>query len=661
MVARPQHDPIGEYAELLREVELFAGLDRVTLSKLAGRLEPMVLQPGATLIRQGDPPGDFYLISRGVFGIYVAAHGGRERRLSGVTRGDPIGEMALLTGESRSATVRAESDGEVLRLRRGEFLGLVQQDPSVPLAIAVTLSRRLRAGEVLWFDSLEQIPPTIDDPDVDEALEEILPPAHGAQSRPRGWIYRRLKPSRSLVGLALAALALAIGWMLPPPPGLSTAGLHALASVVALVALLAFESLPDGPVALTLVGIWAVGGIVPPAVALNGFATTAWLMIVSIFVVAATIASTGVFYRIALSAIRVAGTGFDRQAVMLGLAGLGVSTVIPNPTGRVSFMAPMVAEIAEALGHAPKSRAAAGLAMAVLVGFGLMAAPFLTSSSTGLVVYAVLLQQPHLEVDWGSWALRAGPTHLILFVGLLSVVLWRYRPPKEESADRVLERQEREALALQAALLGTPSVAERIALGTIAFLLLGFVTQPLHRLDPAWVAVAAFGILGAAGAITPDALRAVNWHFVLLFGVLSGMAQVLATTGLDQWLASFARGIVSGLVQMPVLFVGCLAVVCLALSLVLRWQAAAPLLTLALGPVAHGSGIDPWVIAIVALVACNTFFLPYQSTIYLALYHGTGGHLFSHAQARPVAYAYAVLAIVSLCASVPLWHLAGLL
>ena len=148
MAESVRQDPIGEYAELLRNVELFAGLDRVTLSKLAGRLEPMPVEPGTTLIQQGDPPGDFFLVTRGEFGIYVAAKsGGHERRLSAVTRGDPIGEMALLTDEGRAATVRAESGGEVLRLAREEFLSLVRRDPSVALAIAATLTRRLRRAQ----------------------------------------------------------------------------------------------------------------------------------------------------------------------------------------------------------------------------------------------------------------------------------------------------------------------------------------------------------------------------------------------------------------------------------------------------------------------------------------------------------------------------------
>ena len=117
----------------------------------------------------------------------------------------------------------------------------------------------------------------------------------------------------------------------------------------------------------------------------------------------------------------------------------------------------------------------------------------------------------------------------------------------------------------------------------------------------------------------------------------------------------------AGLCAAPILFVLGLAVVCFGVSLLLRWVAAVPLLTIALGQVASGAGIDPWIVVIVALVACNGFLLPYQNTTYLAMYHGTEGRLFSHAQARPLALAYWALVLIGLGASLPLWRLMGLL
>jgi hypothetical protein len=233
--------------------------------------------------------------------------------------------------------------------------------------------------------------------------------------------------------------------------------------------------------------------------------------------------------------------------------------------------------------------------------------------------------------------------------------VWRYRPrsPTGTSAKKVL--------ALQRALLGAPSRDEIIAMIMIAFVLVGFSTQPLHHVDPAWVGVIALAVLAGSGVLTSSGLGTVNWSFVLLSGVLTSMSDVFADTQLDKWLAGIATQLIGGLASSPVVFIGALSLLCFAASLVMRWQAAAPLLTISLAPVGIGAGIDPWVIGLVALMACNGFFLPYQSTTYLALYHGTNGRLFTHRQARPTAVAYGLVTLFALCASVPLWRAMGLI
>jgi TRAP-type C4-dicarboxylate transport system permease large subunit len=270
-------------------------------------------------------------------------------------------------------------------------------------------------------------------------------------------------------------------------------------------------------------------------------------------------------------------------------------------------------------------------------------------------VYAVLPDATRASVSWGGWFLRAVPTHVVLFAGLAAFIIWRYRPRGASASSRGT------SLALQRALLGPPSRHERIAMGVTVFVLVGFSTQPLHHIDPAWVGVLALAILAGTGVLSANGLGSVNWSFALLSGILTSMSNVFSDTQLDTWLAGIATRLVGGLAGVPVLFVAALTLLCCVLTLVMRWQAAAPLLTISLAPVGAAAGIDPWVIGVIALMACNGFFLPYQSTTYLALYHGTNGRLFRHDQARPTAFAYGIFTVVALCASVPVWHLMGLL
>jgi di/tricarboxylate transporter/CRP-like cAMP-binding protein len=475
----------------------------------------------------------------------------------------------------------------------------------------------------------------------------------GVEARPptrrRWWPF-----DRRMTAILISAIVLVGTWPLPPPEGLSDRGWHALTTLVASLPLFAVEAVPDGIVALLLVAAWVIGGVTTPKIALGGFATTQWALVVSTLAVGVAIASSGLLYRMALWVVATSRGGYAGQVIGLGLAGMLVGPAAPNATSRVALVAPAVTELVDALGIRPYSRAAVGLAMIVLIGFGQVVALFLTSSTTSVLVYAVLPDATRASVNWGSWLARALPTHVLLFALLAAFILWRYRP-RERTAVGAENR-----LALQQALLGPPSRQEWIAIAVTVFLLVGFSTQPLHHVDPAWIGVIALGILAATGVLTGGGLGAVNWSFALLSGVLTSMSDVFTDTGLDTWLAGLATQLVGGLASTPVLFVAALTLLCFALSLVMRWQAVAPLLTISLAPVGLGAGIDPWVIGLIALMACNGFYLPYQSTAYLALYHGTNGRLFTHQQARPTAVAYGLITLLALCASVPFWKALGL-
>jgi divalent anion:Na+ symporter, DASS family len=205
------------------------------------------------------------------------------------------------------------------------------------------------------------------------------------------------------------------------------------------------------------------------------------------------------------------------------------------------------------------------------------------------------------------------------------------------------------------------SSKEKIALVVGALMLFGFITQPVHGVHPSWVAVLALGALASSGVVSANTLQRANWSFALLFGILASISIVFAETQLDKWFAVGVVSVIGDLGASPFWFVLALTVLCFAISVVIRWQASAPLITIALVPVAASVGIDPFVVGFVAVVACNTFFFSYQSTTYLVLYHGTDGQLFTHFQAVPMAIAYALVTLIAIATSVPIWGAMGLL
>lgn len=653
--------PVDEhlaYADLLRRLDLFAGLDRVTLAKLAAYLEPSSCAAGTIIFRQGDPGESFYLVASGSVGVYTAGRSDPEGlRVRTLHAGEPFGEMALLTSEQRTATIRAETDCRVLRLPRSSFLALVRDEPSVALAIAATLSRRL-AGSLDRRGEQEGAPDGQADPSAVSGNEPGRhdPPRQAAPATPDPAAGRRRGPRAA--GIAGAAIVLAAGWMLPPPQGLSPAAWHALLLLLASVPPLALQALPEGVVALLLACAWVLTGVADATDALSGFASVHWILIVSVLIVGAAIARTGLLYRFALVAASRMRGGFAGEVTALMCAGQLMSPAVPNSTGRVIMIAPMLRELIEALGYAPKSRGAVGLAMAALVGFGMMIATTLTSGTTTLLIAAVLPAETRRTVDWISWTVDAAPFNAILFAGLLGTIIWFYGP-RRGSRGRGGGRLR--SLALQRALVGPMSREEKIALAVAAGLLAGFLSQPLHHVEPGWVAAIAVGVLATAGLVDSDTLRTVNWNFALLFGVLISLVTVFDRTGLDHWTSGRISGALGDIAASRLEFLALLVALCFAISFVMRWQAAAPLVTITLAPVAGAAGISPIIVGLIATMACNNFILPHQSTNYLSLHEGTGQLLFTHAQTRPLAIAFSLWVLVAALSCIPVWRAMGLM
>jgi CRP-like cAMP-binding protein len=145
MTGGPTDGPSLE--DFLTRIPLFAEIDRVALARLAAHLDPIVLEEGDTVCRQGEPGDCLYVLTAGRLGVHLHdPTGGASRRIDGLDPGDFFGETALLTGEPRSATVRAEARSRVLRLDRERFESLVREQPSSFLAIARGLSRRLASA-----------------------------------------------------------------------------------------------------------------------------------------------------------------------------------------------------------------------------------------------------------------------------------------------------------------------------------------------------------------------------------------------------------------------------------------------------------------------------------------------------------------------------------
>ena len=130
-----------ERLALLKQSPLFAPLSLIALERVARRLHAEEVAAGIDVIREGERGEQFYLIEMGVLEV---VHGPTSvRRL---TTGDHFGEIALLRGTTRSATVRTVTASRLLRLESGDFLAAVTQHATSSDRLESIVAVRLEAS-----------------------------------------------------------------------------------------------------------------------------------------------------------------------------------------------------------------------------------------------------------------------------------------------------------------------------------------------------------------------------------------------------------------------------------------------------------------------------------------------------------------------------------
>jgi arsenate reductase (thioredoxin) len=125
---------------LLRQVPLFAGLTDRAMTAVASGADELRFDEGEALVREGEPGETFLILVTGR--AAVTKDGAPIRTLD---RGDFLGEIALLDGGNRTATVTASTPVEALCVRREVFLRLFDEVPAVRLGILDALTRRIRS------------------------------------------------------------------------------------------------------------------------------------------------------------------------------------------------------------------------------------------------------------------------------------------------------------------------------------------------------------------------------------------------------------------------------------------------------------------------------------------------------------------------------------
>lgn len=145
---------------LLRRVPLFAELEEEDLERFSRVAVPRSYPEGTRVFHEGDHSDACYIVKSGTFRVTREHPDGRAITLATLGEGDIVGELAMLDGEVRSASVETlGGDGELLALPAKDVRALLEKHPEITVKFVAALTRRLRAAnERISRQSFQTVP-----------------------------------------------------------------------------------------------------------------------------------------------------------------------------------------------------------------------------------------------------------------------------------------------------------------------------------------------------------------------------------------------------------------------------------------------------------------------------------------------------------------------
>jgi CRP-like cAMP-binding protein len=169
----------------LKQIPLFSHLKDAQLKEIASRCTAATFRKGAVIFHRTDMSTDLYIVNSGTLKAVLIDEDGGEMVLARFEKGAFFGELSLLDGKGRSATIVADTDAELSVLNRDVFFDLVIKDPKIAIGLMSTLVERLRKADEMIESLVFQ--------EVGERLARTLLDGAARDGRPVAGFLRREK------------------------------------------------------------------------------------------------------------------------------------------------------------------------------------------------------------------------------------------------------------------------------------------------------------------------------------------------------------------------------------------------------------------------------------------------------------------------------------
>ncbi|NQV59230.1 MAG: anion permease [Alphaproteobacteria bacterium] len=332
--------------------------------------------------------------------------------------------------------------------------------------------------------------------------------------------------------IAAAGLLAAAALALIPIDGLGTETARTGALALATVVLFATGVLPEFITAILFFAIAMLFALAPADVVFSGFHSAGFWMVFGGLVIGVGVRGTGLAERLAHGVSRRFGSHYAGIIAGTVVMGVGMAFLMPSTLGRVLILLPIILAMADGFGYGPGSNGRTGMVLAV--SFGTMLPGFAIMSATvpAMVVIGSSETLYHIRPLYGTWLMLHFPIlGALKAVVIGALIVWLF--PQGAAKAAAGQTEAPSAMARR----------ERLMALMLLLALALWMTDFLHHISPAWIALGAASIivLPFVGIVSPQAFdEKVRFGSLFYVAGVLGLGAIVAHGGVGDLLAESA-------------------------------------------------------------------------------------------------------------------------
>jgi len=461
-------------------------------------------------------------------------------------------------------------------------------------------------------------------------------------------------PKQIIFGI-IGIIVAAIFFIVEPPKGLSIEGMKCLGIFLMAIVWWMGDVFPDYITAFWLLTLLVVFKIVPLEMSFSAYSGGVIWIVIPALAIGVALSKSGLLQRIVLKILSKFKGTFNGQVKAFLLAGNIIGPLIPSATAKVAIAAPLARTYSDTMGFKPKSKGAAGLFSSMWMSFGVAGPFFLTGTTMCFTMIGLLPKESQGAWTWLHWFAAVWPWGVVLLIGSYFAIRLFYTPDDQiELPEGYIANQYKE--------LGQMTRNEKIAAFVLAGCLVLWVTESIHGISAALVALLGMSVLLGTKVLDRQSFRSnIAWDTVVFIAANTGIAGVFKAVGITKWFsASYGVYVEPLFSNIVVLIVASVIIISILRFIFVSQTALMTVYVVAATPFALAAGIDPFIPGIIALVTVNVWNVFYHNVTFITT-HAASGEMVEYKQLQKMSYVYMVLCIVGMLCCIPVWKMLGML